>query len=68
MNRVRKTWHTVVGEAGYQHLVLSVGGAGLSVIQVYDITGASPAYVEALVERLNIHINNMLYELGRIPR
>ena len=32
------------------------------------ITGASPAYVEELVERLNIHINNLLYELGRIPR
>ena len=34
----------------------------------FDITGASPAYVEAMIERLNIHINNLLYELGRIPR
>lgn len=32
------------------------------------ITGASPAYVEALVEELNITANAMLYNLGRIPR
>jgi hypothetical protein len=47
---------------------LAVGGSDLSVIQVHDITGASPTYVEELVERLNIQINTMLYELGRIPR
>lgn len=34
----------------------------------HNITGASPAYVEALVEELNIRINEMLYNLGRIPR
>lgn len=34
----------------------------------HNITGASPAYVEALVEELNIHINEMLYNLGRIAR
>ncbi len=33
-----------------------------------NITGASPAYVEAMVEELNIRINEMLYNLGRIPR
>lgn len=31
-----------------------------------NITGASPAYVEALVEELNITANAMLYNLGRI--
>lgn len=31
-----------------------------------NITGASPAYVEALVEELNISANTMLYNLGRI--
>ena len=33
-----------------------------------NITGASPAYVEAVVEELNIRINEMLYNLGRIAR
>lgn len=33
-----------------------------------NITGASPAYVEALVEELNIRANEMLYNLGRISR
>lgn len=31
-----------------------------------NITGASPAYVEALVEELNICANAMLYNLGRV--
>ena len=31
-----------------------------------NITGASPAYVEALVEELNITANAMLYNLGRV--
>ena len=31
-----------------------------------DITGASPAYVEAVVEEINIRINEILYNLGRI--
>ena len=31
-----------------------------------NITGASPAYVEELVEELNITANTMLYNLGRI--
>lgn len=31
-----------------------------------NITGASPAYVEALVEELNIAANAMLYNLRRI--
>ena len=33
---------------------------------VMAIEGASPAYVEALVEELNITANAMLYNLGRI--
>lgn len=31
-----------------------------------DITGASPAYVEAVVEELNIRVNEMIYNLKRI--
>lgn len=31
-----------------------------------NITGVSPAYVETLVEELNITANAMLYNLGRI--
>lgn len=31
-----------------------------------DITGASPVYVEAVVEEMNIRMNEMLYNLGRI--
>jgi len=31
-----------------------------------NITGASPAYVEAVVEELNIRVNDMMYNLGRI--
>lgn len=54
----KETWlGLVVFQAGRQCYHVSV-----------NITGASPAYVEALVERLNIHINNLLYELRRIPR
>lgn len=54
----KETWlGLIVFQAGRQCYHVSV-----------NITGASPAYVEALVERLNIHINNLLYELGRIPR
>ena len=31
-----------------------------------NISGASPAYVEALIEEKNIHMNEMMYNLGRI--
>jgi hypothetical protein len=33
-----------------------------------DITGMSPAHVQRVVEELNIHINNLLFNLSRIPR
>lgn len=33
-----------------------------------NITGASPAYVEAVVEELNIHINATIYNLRSIHR
>lgn len=66
MNKVTKRWYTVGGE-GYRRLILSVD-AEPSVVYIQNIDGASPAYVEELVERLNIHINNLLYELRRIPR
>lgn len=45
-----------------------LNASGQEFYYVHDITGASPAYVEALVEELNIRINEMLYNLGRIPR
>lgn len=32
------------------------------------VRGASPAYLEDMIEELNIEINAMLYALERIPR
>ena len=68
LNRVHKRWRIVTGEVS-SWIEVSVWASGHQFQQYsHNITGASPAYVEALVERLNIHINNLLYELGRIPR
>lgn len=33
-----------------------------------EVTGASPAYLEGVVEELNIHINEAVYNLRRILR
>lgn len=33
-----------------------------------SVLGASPAYLESMIEELNIEINAMLYALERIPR
>ena len=33
-----------------------------------EVTGASPAYLEEVVEELNIYINEAVYNLGRILR
>lgn len=69
-SKVLKQWGVGVSDyAKEAWLGLIVFQAGRQCYHVsVNITGASPAYVEALVERLNIHINNLLYELGRIPR
>lgn len=65
---VRKQWGTCDYDFGHW-LFVTVDYGGAATLDVcLDITGASPAYVEALVEELNIHINEMLYNLGRIPR
>lgn len=65
--RVVKRWRAHTSRvASWLHLdVYCEGVTGFSA--TYNITGASPVYVEALIERLNININNLLYELGRIP-
>lgn len=66
---VRKEW-LCNDLAGRPTLFLSVGKAGYlpTLMAAIDITGASPAYVEELIEELNIRANEMLYNLGRIPR
>lgn len=65
----RKEW-LCNAPTGRPTLFLSVGKDGFlpTLTAAIDITGASPAYVEALVEELNISANEMLYNLGRIPR
>ncbi|MCY1430526.1 hypothetical protein D9M71_464760 [compost metagenome] len=66
--RVIKSWRVLAGKvASWVELSVYVEGCQRHVI-TYNITGASPAYVETLIESLNININNLLYELGRIPR
>lgn len=63
----RKKWRV----RRYQDTFLEVrylNADGQDFYYIHNITGASPVYVEALVEELNIHINEMLYNLGRIPR
>lgn len=66
---VTKEW-ACVNLGGTLTLFLSGGTTGRLPTAMYavDITGASPAYVEAVVEELNIRINEMLYNLGRIAR
>lgn len=64
----RKQWRTCDWEFGHW-LFVTVDYGGVDTLDVWhNITGASPAYVEALVEELNIRINEMLYNLGRISR
>lgn len=62
-----KFWCVVAADGHmYLRLVFGTTGCAHNVVQAHDITGASPAYVEALVEELNISANTMLYNLGRI--
>lgn len=64
---VHKFWHTVTLDGRlYLRFIFGTTSHAHSVAQAHDITGASPAYVEALVEELNISANTMLYNLGRI--
>lgn len=65
--KAHKTW-LVVGSPNGPVLLCSYHhqyGAGLL---REDIGGCCPAHVEAIVEELNIRANEMLYNLGRIPR
>ena len=62
-----KFWRVVaVDDRMCLRLVFCTTGYAHSIVQAHDITGASPAYVEALIEELNISANTMLYNLGRI--
>jgi len=68
LNKVRKEWSVAHhGDSAWLDFVAYRHGK-LCHSSFIDITGASPAYVAGLVERLNIHVNNLLYELGRIPQ
>lgn len=60
-----KEWRVVHG-----FLCVAVKHADAPVWHRYqvEVTGASPAYLEEVVEELNIHINEAVYNLGRILR
>ena len=62
---VRKRWSTYRAR-GKHYLSISVDSDGALSGYAIEITGASPAYVEAVVEEMNIRINEMLYNLWRI--
>lgn len=62
---VRKFWSTFrIDDTCYLAFGVEMGRHELDF--AVDITGASPAYVEAVVEELNIRVNDMMYNLGRI--
>ena len=61
-----KEWCVV--DIGERLLCVSVKHADALVWHRYmiDVTGASPAHLEAVVEELNIHINEAVYNLRRL--
>lgn len=59
-----RVWHFPNGDCAVR-VDIRISNA-LTWAATVNITGASPAYVEALVEELNITANAMLYNLGRI--
>lgn len=62
-SKVIKQWEVL-----HEQLIVTVTRPGITIVCSRSIRGASPAYLESMIERLNIHVNNLLYELGRIPR
>lgn len=67
-SKVTKQWRVVAGKvASWVELTVYFEGRQSHILAA-NITGASPVYVEGLIERLNININTLLYELRRIPR
>lgn len=61
-----KEWCVV--DIGERLLCVSVKHADALVWHRYmvDVTGASPAYLEEVVEGLNIHINEAIYKIRSI--
>lgn len=67
-SKVVKSWRVVRGSMGTQWLeCIAYQRTRQCHSFTANITGASPVYVEGMVERLNIQINTLLYELGRVP-
>lgn len=63
-SKVRKQWAVF-----HDHLTLLVAPSpSTTIVCSRSVLGASPAYLESMIEELNIEINAMLYALERIPR
>lgn len=63
-SKVRKQW-----AVSHYHLTLLVTPSpSTTIVCSRYVLGASPAYLESMIEELNIETNAMLYALERIPR
>ena len=63
-SKVRKQWAVF-----HYHLTLMVTlNPSTTIVCSRYVLGASPAYLESMIEELNIEINAMLYALERIPQ
>lgn len=63
-SKVRKQWAVF-----HYHLTLVVTlNPSTTIVCSRYVLGASPAYLESMIEELNIEINAMLYALERIPQ
>ena len=63
-----KHWRVVRSPTGEPCIECAFVTGHSMLTYVERVGGASPVYIEAVVEELNIRINEMLYNLGRIAR
>ena len=65
--KASKFWHVIRGDHSVIIQLVVTFSNWDNLYYYANITGASPAYIEQTIEELNLAVNELEYNLSRIP-